>query len=243
MLKENDQAEILETGETGNEQFKANEAAERRVLEYRNDLLNCEHAGNLEKESVAIDRSARIMERWEQTEDPVARRYMLERVGREMLNVHEAAPPPVSLMEMPRGVLGQHVDADFRIDMDEKQMKDETDPHKALVTYLHEYRHAEQHEEVQKSKGALAHFTDPERSSAVEYNLDPKHYIDGEKNFDAYEQQLIETDARKFATETANKIMERREELRQLGEIDSHVTSDSDRVAQLRLAAERRNRS
>jgi hypothetical protein len=69
---------------------------------------------------------------------------------------------------------------------------------------------------------------------AVEYNLDREHYIRPEVDQSTYERQFVEADAERFGTNTANEILERRDELRGIG-IETHLTNDSDAIAARRL--------
>ena len=240
MFAEHDQSEGFQGGDqTEQAQFDANDAARRRVLEYDESLLDCEHAGNLAEEA-AVDRSARIIDQWEQMKDPVARRSLLEGVGRQMMDVHEAPPAPIYPQEMEHNKLGAYSDEDFRTDMNEWQLKQD-DPRDALETYLHEYRHVEQNYEVQKSHGALSHAVNPERALATGYNLE--HYEGGHQDFDAYAKQLVETDAERFGTSTSDAILERRDELRRDDKVDTQFGSDADHVASERLRANRRTQS
>ena len=242
MFSEHDESESIESGEQIEQaQLDANEAARRRVLEYDEPVLDCEHAEDSAAEAVVVDRSARIMERWEEAKDPLVREKLLDGVGREMMTVHEAPPAPLHSRQMADGELGAHNDGDFRTDINERQLEQE-DPRSALETYLHEYRHVEQNYEAQKAQGALANTADGERAAAVGYNLQPAHYIDPRQDMDAYQQQLVETDAERFGTTTAKEILERREELRQDELRGTPFGSDADQIAAERLIAERRNR-
>jgi hypothetical protein len=239
MFSEHDQSEGIQAGEQIEQaQLDANDAARRRVLEYNESLLDCEHTDTLAAEAAAVDRSARIMDGWDQTKDPVLREKLLDNVGREMMHVHEAPPAPIYRKDMPDNVLGAYNDRDFSTDINERQLKQD-DPTDALETYLHEYRHIEQNYEAQKARGAFYHDVNPERAAAVGYNLEPTHYIDGRQDMDAYQKQLVETDAERFGTTTAKEILERREELRQSDLREAPFGSDADHIARERLTAER----
>lgn len=204
------------------EQQEANQAAERRLAEYQ-----CEHAGKDAAEAEAVDRSAEVMERWEQA-NPTERPYILERVGREMMKVHEAPNPPASPKEFedPR-TLGQYLDEDWRIEIKGRDLK-EPGPRAALETYLHEYRHAEQYYEVQKSHGSLAHEVDADRAEKFEREKD--NYVSEGKE---YWEQSIEKDAEKFGVEMADRILKERAELRSTS--GAEVTSPADDIARRRL--------
>ena len=243
MFSEGDRSESIGAGEQiEHAQLDANDAARRRVLEYNESLLNCEHSENSAAEAAAVDKSARIMEAWDRTNDPLFREKLLDGVGREMMKVHEAPPAPIYQKQMPDNELGAYSDADFRTAMNDRQLRQD-DPRDALETYLHEYRHVEQNYEAQKSRGAMAHSVDRERAAAVEYNLEPTHYITGRTSQDAYERQLVETDAEKFGTTTAKEILERREELSHHERRAAPFVSDANNAAHERIARERGTRS
>ena len=247
MFRENDQPENADAQQIEQQVLDSNDVARRRLMEYREDPQNCEHMDDAQAEAAAVDRSARIMDHWE-TKDPLVREKLLERVGREMMTVHEAPPAPLNSKEMAPNELGAHIDRDFQTDFNKSQLR-EDDPKDALETYLHEYRHVEQHYEIQKSHGFGRESVDPERASALEYNRD--HYIEPPKDYTqpgadrlqaAYEGQLVEADANRFASTTANNILERRRGLHDMDLKESLVTSDGDATARHRLAAERGGR-
>jgi hypothetical protein len=192
--------------------LEGDEEARRRVTEFDAALLDCEHPGDSEAERTAVEHSAQLLEGWEKAA-PLEREKLLNRVGQEMMHVHEAPPGELFVGEMPQDVLGQYDDLNFITSIDRGQLA-EADPHDALETYLHEYRHTEQHYEALQSQGALAHRVDPERAAALDYNLN-EHYIDGERDSEGYERQLAEVDARRFAEATTGKILEARDELPQ----------------------------
>lgn len=236
MFTENDRDAEFRDREADVQPIDSSDVAQRRLTEFKEGTLKCEHADSEVVEAAAIDRSARIIERWEETSDPATRKYMLERVGREMMVIHEAPPAPIHEKAMPRDHLGAYVDADFRTDVNSWQLERDN-PKDALETYLHEYRHAEQHYEVQKSHGIGSGTVDLERSLAVEHSLND--YVDATENPDGYRTQLAEVDAEGFGTSTAAKILERRDEIR-AESLDAGVASDADRAATMRLAAARR---
>jgi len=231
-LKESDLPEIDETQPAEKQALGADDIARRRLMEYRQEALACEHSGQTEAEASAVDRSAHLMEQWE-SEQPITREKILDRVGGEMMTVHEAPPPPIFSKELPSDLLGAHQDLEFKMDLNSDLLK-ESDPREALQTYLHEYRHAEQFYEAQKSHGIGHESVDPERVLALEDNQ--KHYI--EQPFEDYQNQFVETDARAFAEKTAGEILERRGELQEISRDAVAVGSDGDRMAQRILATE-----
>src|ERR1039458_4038949 len=124
MFSEHDESESIESGEQIEQaQLDANEAARRRVLEYDEPVLDCEHAEDSAAEAVVVDRSARIMERWEEAKDPLVREKLLDGVGREMMNVHEVPPAPLYPKQMADNELGAYTDRDFRTDMHERELE------------------------------------------------------------------------------------------------------------------------
>jgi hypothetical protein len=236
-MSENDRPDSAEMLPAEQQQLDSNDIARKRVLEYKEDLLKCEHANNTEAEADAVDRSAQIIEQWDKVKDPSARQALLEGVGREMMAVHEAPPERLIVKDMPHDVLGVTKDEDFETDLNEWQLA-EDNPKDALETYLHEYRHAEQYYEIQRSHGAAIESVNPERSSAVEYNLGPDHYVHPEDDQRVYEQQLVEQDAEAFGTKTAEEILERGPDHLRLEHPDPQVAGDSEGKVEQRLSPE-----
>jgi len=221
MPESDDRPELTGTQPTEQELPNGNEAAHRRLIEDQDNLLTCEHSGDAQREA-AVDRSAQIMEQWEKTKDPGVRSVLLEKVGREMMDVHEAPAPPIHVKELGPGVLGKYYDREFRMELEKSQLEQDN-PKDALETYLHEYRHAEQSYEVQKSHGVGLASVNTERAAAMEQ---------GDGN-------LRDLDAESAGVAEATEIRERMEELRGLDHSDLPPASQGDAIAQRRLAAER----
>jgi hypothetical protein len=152
----------------------------------------------------AARRCGDFEERWRDA-DPNERRYMLENAGRRLMDEYEAPPPPIYSEQFDNDrLMGQYRDEDFRIDLNEHSLEN-SDPHDAVDTYLHEYRHAWQNYEVQKSHGALAHETDQAEVRAMESSLD--EYVDPSVDEAGYREQLAERDARDFASEHVSEVL------------------------------------
>jgi len=145
------------------------------------------------------------------------------------MKVHEAPNPPASPKEFEDAyTLGQYIDEDWRTEIKEKDLKD-PDPRGALETYLHEYRHAEQYYEVQKSHGPLAHEVDVDRAGKLEPGLPRENYVPPEKH-----EQVVQDDAEKFGVGMADRILEKRTDLNSTS--GTEVTSPADEIARRRLA-------
>lgn len=152
----------------------------------------------------ALGRDSDFALRWREA-DPVTRRYMLDGLGRDLILEHEAPAPPVFAESFEdQRLLGQYCDEDFRIDLNERLLEN-SNPHEALDVYLHEYRHAWQHYEVEKSHGALAHETDLPTVRAMEESLD--NYVDPSVDEQRYRDQLAESDAREFASRCSDEVI------------------------------------
>jgi hypothetical protein len=207
------------------------EAARRRVLDFEPRRIDCEHAEA--NSTAAVNESARSIDRWDKTSDPLERHYLLDQVGRQMMTVHEAPPPELHEKEMPPELHGQYVDKDFRMEINSELLKRD-DPQDALDTYLHEYRHAEQAYEVQASHGSLSHRVNPDRTSDLEFN--DAHYVDYTDSQRDYERQLLEVDARTFADETTAEILRQRDALRAAEGRDLAPPIHGDEIASRRVA-------
>jgi hypothetical protein len=130
---------------------------------------------------------------------------MLEDAGRRLMDEYEAPPPPIYPERFADDrLMGQYSDENFRIDLNEHSLEN-NDPHDAVDTYLHEYRHAWQNYEVQKSHGALAHETDQAEVRAMESSL--HEYVDPSVDEVRYREQLAERDARDFASEHSIEVL------------------------------------
>jgi hypothetical protein len=233
MAPENDQPEAIAEGQVEDVPDAANEAARRRVMEFKEEILACEHAGDI-RIADALDRSARALEQWETSKDPKVREKLLEQVGREMMTIHEAPPAPINSKEMLPYKLGGYIDEDFQTNLN-KALLERDDPRDALETYLHEYRHAEQSYEVQKSHGFAARGVDLERATAVESSSGDR-YIRPDVDPTGYQRQFVEVDAERFGTATADEILERRDVLRASAASESPVAVDANAAASWRLA-------
>jgi hypothetical protein len=241
-MERNDQPEDDQVADDQQDVADADDVGRRRVTEFDARLTECEHTGV--DDSAAMVASAKAIERWE--EAPAEREWILRHVGGEMMTVHEAPPPELQVKEMPAELRGEYNDEDFRID-ENARLVGQSDPHDALETYLHEYRHAEQAYEVQASHGALAHRVDAVRSAEVEFNT--QHYIDGRDDYPNYRGQLMEADARAFAEATTAKILQERDALRaaEVAEVQQPVDVqppvDANDVAARRVAEAYRQES
>lgn len=162
-----------------------------------------------QQEQEALEASAEELRQWENT-DAVERRYELERVGQHFQEAFDAPAPPIypENFEDPR-LMGKYVDEDFRMEMQE-QLLEQKDPRDALDTYLHEYRHAAQHYDVERSHGALAHEVDLDRTTEIEGSLD--QYVSPDEDERAYFDQLAERDASSFAERMTERVLDEREE-------------------------------
>lgn len=212
----------------------ADEAARRRVMEFDGSLVGCEHQDSA-REDAAIAESANIVDGWEKA-DPLTREHMLDRVGREMMAVHESPPPELQTVTMEPNERGRYIDEDFRIEVNEKFVEN-PDPTDGLTTYLHEFRHAEQAYEVQKSHGPMAGDVNPQRAAELEANQGDG-YIDPNDDYDAYRGQISEVDARKSGDTTAGEILEQRDVLRATRMPETPDLMTSDETAAWRLSAE-----
>jgi hypothetical protein len=235
MEKENDSSEALGMKPAEQTMSRPEEAARLRIREDQAQSVQCEHSAS-DREAYAIERSARLIDEWEVSK-PLVREKILERVGREMMDVHEAPPPPIHSKEMKPGALGANRDGEFIIDMN-SDLFEQPNPKDALETYLHEYRHAEQRYEVLKSHGALRHSVDIDRAMALEESFDK--YIKPEVDGAAYRRQIVEADAEQFGVSATEGILEQRDFIRHVA--SQRASSESDFIAAERLDAERSTR-
>lgn len=234
MAQENDQPEDDQVQPVEQDRLGADEAARHRARQSDSSLTHCEH-DDAKAEASAVADSARLLNRWERS-DPLTRKYLLDGVGREMMTAHEAPPPELQAKEMPPEQLGKYVDDDFRIEINQELLKLD-DPKDGLDTYLHEFWHAEQAYEVQRSHGPMFNDVDLQRASALEANQGER-YINPEDGFDDYVHQITEADARAFAERTSNDVLAEREALRGTERPEQTEPTTPDEVAAWRIAAD-----
>jgi hypothetical protein len=237
MAWETDQAENIHGQVPELDETTADETARRRVLEYTEDLLNCEHTGDAQANADAIKNSAPIINEWETVSDQpdkVEKRIdMLGHVGEQMESVHGAPVEPIVAADLGPDEFGNHDHSHIEIN---NRLLEKNDPGDALETYLHEYRHAEQEYEA---RNAREEWVNPDRESLIAYNLEREHYIDPKKDPEGYWQQLVEVDARRFGGETLHEILMFRDFLRsreRLTEFLAHERADA--IARARLRSE-----
>jgi len=228
-LKDDERPEPVEVDRGG-----ADDAAQRRSKEFDASLTECEHH-DIDRDKSAAAATARIIDQWDKTSDPRVRERLLDDVGHEMMKVHEAPPPELHPKEMVREQLGAYIDQDFRTEINRDLLKQD-DPTDGLDAYLHEYRHAEQAYEVQKSHGPMARAGNTERATALEFN--ETHYISPEDGQSDYERQLLEVDAERFAESGTTEILSNRDALRAEGRSEAPRPETADEVAAWRLAAD-----
>jgi hypothetical protein len=206
-------------------------------MEFDPRLTECEHQ-DAERLQAAESASAKIIDQWDRTADPRVRERLLNDVGREMMKVHEAPPPELHPKEMRPGELGAYSDDDFRIDAN-RELLQKDDPTDGLETYLHEYRHAEQAYEVQKSHGPMRPSVNTERAAALEVNQ--SDYISPTEARVDYERQLLEDDAEAFAKSTGAEILKDRDALRGGDRPNPPAGASGDEVAAWRLSVTERD--
>ena len=165
-------------------------------------VIQNDETGSREQEM--IERCSEAISGWERA-DELTRSYELEAVGRELGRTFEAPAPPVSIerFEDPR-LLGRYDDETFRLELNE-QLLEEPEPDEALDTYLHEYRHAAQAYEVQKSHGVLSHEVDAQEAAEMERAL--AEYVSPEEDPQCYWEQVAERDAREFSADITDRVL------------------------------------
>jgi len=155
---------------------------------------------------------------WRELHDPLARRYVLDRAGRELQGVYGSPRPPLLPVErIPENHHGAYSDERWTMTVNERLL-DSDDPAAALETYLHEYRHSYQRLEVERLDSPIR----PDNlESAMEWeaNLRLEGYkgapddhlaatdrVRYEELFREYEEQPVERDAREFAREIVERV-------------------------------------
>jgi hypothetical protein len=142
-------------------------------------------------------------DKWE-TLSPTERRVALEYAGRSLRDAYQCPDPPLIPESFPeydgKTLLGQYKDGDYDIEMNERIL-DGKDAEEALRTYCHEFRHAYQHEMVQRyDSGTFRHLVhDKDAAEQWSHNLNGNGYQRPEVDFEKYREQPVELDARQFS--------------------------------------------
>lgn len=196
-------------------------------------------------EDNAIERCAELMDGWERS-NPRERYWILDRVGRELVG-HGIGPTWLNIKSLPASLAGRYDDYDMRVDMPPELLENRgleaPDPREALVTYLHEGRHAEQGNERAALKSAMAHTVDPARVDGLNttYVQPPKELetLADQEQQNAYLANFDERDAELYGQHMADRILRARDILRGLTnmspQVDSPVTRGKNNDAQYGL--------
>lgn len=163
---------------------------------------------------------------WKQL-DEYGRRAVLNAAGHEVADVYSQPAPPLHIEDMHdpalrgtygdgfrSGVDGEPEGSDYRISMNSQGlMPDEgvlgDDPRQALQTYLHEFRHAYQHEQIARfEKPQFQNLVD-NSERAEEWSRNVKSYQNPDVDYESYFNQPLESDARDFADQITDQLFPR----------------------------------
>jgi len=162
-------------------------------------------------------------ENWQQLDEP-GRRAVLNAAGREVADVFRQPAPPLHIEDMHdpslrgtygdgfrSGVDGELEGSDYRISMNSEGLNPGEgvlgdDPRPALQTYLHEFRHGYQHEQIARfEKPQFQNLVD-NRELAEEWSRNDKDYQRPEAGYESYYDQPLESDARDFAAQITGRL-------------------------------------
>lgn len=162
-------------------------------------------------------------ENWKQL-DEYGRRAVLDAAGREVADVYHHPAPPLHIEDMHdpslRGTYGDGFrsgndgeleGADYRISMNSEGPHPREgvlgdDPRPALQTYLHEFRHSYQHEQITRfEKPQFQNLVD-NRELAREWSGNIQDYRSPEMDYENYYNQPVESDARDFADQIVKRL-------------------------------------
>ena len=160
---------------------------------------------------------------WQQL-DEYGRRAVLNAAGREVSDVFRQPAPPLHIEDMQdpslrgtygdgfrSGIDGELEGSDYRISMNSQSLNAGEgvlgdDPRAALETYLHEFRHGYQHEQIARfEKPQFQNLVD-NRELAEEWSKNDKHYQKPEVDYESYYNQPLESDARDFADQITGRL-------------------------------------
>lgn len=163
-------------------------------------------------------------ENWQKL-DEAGRRAVLNAAGREVSDVLRQPAPPLHIEDMHdpslrgtygdgfrSGVDGEIEGSDYRISMNSEGLDPGEgvlgdDPRQALETYLHEFRHGYQHEQIARfDKPQFQNLVD-NHELAEEWSRNVKEgYQRPEVDYESYHNQPLETDARDFASRITGRL-------------------------------------
>ena len=157
--------------------------------------------------------------------DEFGRRAVLEAAGREVADVYDHPAPPLHIQDMHDPALrgtygdgfrsghdGELEGADYKISMNseghhlgEGVLGD--DPRPALETYLHEFRHSYQHEQINRLEKPQCQNLVNDHGLAREWSDNLQDYRNPELDFESYFNQPVESDARDFADQIVTRLL------------------------------------
>lgn len=162
-------------------------------------------------------------ENWKQL-DEYGRRAVLNAAGHEVADVFRQPAPPLHIEDMHdpsmrgtygdgfrSGIDGELEGSDYRISMNSQGLNTGEgvlgdDPRPALQTYLHEFRHGYQHEQITRfEKPQFQNLVD-NRELAEEWSRNDKDYQKPGADYEAYYNQPLESDARGFAAQITGRL-------------------------------------
>ena len=148
-------------------------------------------------------------ENWREL-DSHGRIAVMNDVGREVGRIYDQPTPPLYAEQLPVEQRGDYVDEDYRIRMNSEGISPgdgflSDDPRVALETYLHEFRHSYQYEQMLRWDGPFRHLVD-EGAEADNWSSNFKNYNSPENGFNEYYNQSVEADARAFSEELVKKV-------------------------------------
>jgi hypothetical protein len=130
------------------------------------------------------------------------REWYLCQAGQRLSEAYECPAPPFIGSQMPEVdggvILGFHSDSLYATRLNRELLK-QGDVSEVLVTYCHEFRHAYQHEMVNRYNSAFRHLCHDETAAARWAGNLAGQYVSFETDPEGYETQPVEEDARYFA--------------------------------------------
>lgn len=208
--------------------------AEARLLE--EGVSETGEQQRVEAAAEAIRKIDRLTpEQWRRL-DRHGRRAALDRAGRELSEAYDHPRPPLIIPEDEDARLqGEYSDSEYWIflnraaETDREQRLLGEDPVCALRAYAHEWRHSYQYEQATLCEGPFMHLADDPDQAArwwweIKVEKDYKDPPDDElaesdpeeyrRQFEAYWEQPVERDARRFADQLVEQVYGRSPERR-----------------------------
>ena len=187
-------------------QIEKENALERSLREWEMDHPALREVDRCQEAAEKISEIESLKPQLWREMDEAGRRWTLEEVGRKLSRIYRCPKPPLLTENGEGKEMGSYEEENWMIKAD-KEILLSDDPRKALKTYLHEFRHSYQIEQIRAYEKGLA-VDDQQKAQLWAENI--KNYVESPQ--EDYESQPLERDANRFADQIAERVFRKIEE-------------------------------